>query len=137
MISVPVYIPYHPQLFGLYPVSYTHLMRMKTGKYYIGDPCYVVEDQNDWIKLLEDTNYFKNKNQSYKGQPIYCGGTAYGDGCYESNKGKCYGVDAGLLGIMPVEVIDIPETEAEMCIRDRCRCANPGSHRKERHRQKP
>jgi len=89
------------------------IMRMKTGKYYIGDPCYVVEDQNDWIKLLEDTNYFKNKNQSYKGQPIYCGGTAYGDGCYESNKGKCYGVDAGLLGIMPVEVIDIPETEAE------------------------
>ncbi|NLK64953.1 MAG: hypothetical protein GX289_07650 [Tissierellia bacterium] len=88
-------------------------MRMKTGKYYIGDPCYVVEDQNDWIKLLEDTNYFENKNQSYKGQPIYCGGTAYGDGCYESNKGKCYGVDAGLLGIMPVEVIDIPETEAE------------------------
>ena len=48
-------------------------MRMKTGKYYIGDPCYVVEDQNDWIKLLEDTNYFKNKNQSYRGSRFIAG----------------------------------------------------------------
>ncbi|EQC1535559.1 hypothetical protein ACY1J9_001390 [Clostridium botulinum] len=79
----------------------------KKGKYYIGDPCYVVEKHKDWLKLLEDTDYFKEKDQFYKGYSILGGGTAYGDGgVYEDNEGREYSVDAGLIGIIPIEAID-------------------------------
>lgn len=75
------------------------------GTYYIGDPCYVVSDDN-WDKLLDDTDFFENESQSYKGVQILAGDTMYGDGEYEDNYGRKYGVDAGLIGIMPIDVID-------------------------------
>lgn len=75
------------------------------GTYYIGDPCYVVSDDN-WQQLLDDTNYFENENQSYKGLQILVGDTSYGDGTYTDNYRREYGVDAGLIGIMPIEVVD-------------------------------
>jgi len=78
----------------------------KKGKYYIGDPCYAVEKQDDWAKLLEKTNFFRNEKQKYKGYPIFAGATTYGDGVYEDNEGRTYFVDAGLIGIMPIECID-------------------------------
>ena len=80
--------------------------KFKKGKYYIGDPCYVVEKQDKWMELLEKTNYFKNEEQEYKGYPILAGSTAYGDGVYGDNEGRIYCVDAGLIGIMPIECID-------------------------------
>ena len=55
-------------------------VNFKAGKYYVGDPCYVVKDHNVWIKLLDDTDYFQNENQTYKGQTIFAEGTAHGDG---------------------------------------------------------
>jgi hypothetical protein len=82
----------------------------KKGEYYIGDPCYVVED-DDWIKLLEDNNYFHDCNFIYKGKKCYADGTAYGDGCYQDNHGEAYGVDAGLLGIIPVSIIKVNKKE--------------------------
>ena len=81
-------------------------VKFKAGKYYIGDPCYVVKEHEDWMKLLEDTNYFQNDNQTYKGFPIFASGTAYGDGCYYDQEGREYGVDAGLIGIVPFEAIE-------------------------------
>lgn len=80
--------------------------KFKKGKYYIGDLCYVVEKHDDWMELLEKTNYFRNENQEYKGCPILAGSTAYGDGIYADNKGRTYCVDAGIIGIMPIECID-------------------------------
>lgn len=38
------------------------------------------------------------------GHPVLGIGTAFGDGAYEGNDGFRYGVDAGLLGVVPVEV---------------------------------
>lgn len=76
-----------------------------SGKYYIGDPCYVVSDDN-WHNLLEETDYFRNEEQSYRGFRILAGDTAYGDGTYSDNYGREYPVDAGLIGIMPIDVID-------------------------------
>lgn len=81
-------------------------MKFKAGKYYIGDLCYVVKEHSDWMKLLEDTNYFQNENQSYKGYSIFAESTAHGDGVYYDQDGREYGVDAGIIGIMPVEVIE-------------------------------
>lgn len=81
------------------------MKKFKAGKYYVGDPCYVISDEN-WMPLLESTKYFENENQEYKGQQIFTEGTAHGDGCFTDNFGREYGVDAGLIGIIPFEVID-------------------------------
>lgn len=86
---------------------------LPAGKYYIGDPCYVVPN-NLWGKLIDSTGCFglnlenvENWNDGkffYRGLPCFVNGTAYGDGVYYDGNGTKYGVDAGLLGIMPVEV---------------------------------
>ena len=80
-------------------------MKFKAGKYYIGDLCYVVSDDN-WDKLLDETNYLEDKNISYKEFPIWCNSTSYGDGTYTDREGREYSVDAGIIGVMPVEAMD-------------------------------
>lgn len=76
------------------------------GKYYIGDPCYVIANKN-WGKLLEYTNYLNDGDFHYRRQLCHASGTAYGDGCYIDQKGRGYGVDSGLISIMPVSAMDI------------------------------
>jgi len=80
-------------------------MRFKAGKYYVGDLCYVISDEN-WIPLLERTNYLTDGEFEYNGMRAYADGTANGDGTFYDNYNREYGVDAGLIGIMPVEAID-------------------------------
>jgi len=92
------------------------------GQYYIGDPCYAIRD-NNWISTLKETGYFGLRTSAdenngdpitnwddgvfyYNGHACFAGGTAYGDGVYGDNFDGSYGVDAGLLSIMPVEAID-------------------------------
>jgi hypothetical protein len=81
-------------------------MILKAGKYFIGDPCYIFED--NWEQVLRDTNYFKNSNK-YKifGQECYVGDTKHGDGCYTDNKGRQYGVDTGLIGVLPATLLKV------------------------------
>jgi hypothetical protein len=86
-----------------------------SGKYYIGDPCYAVKDEN-WSKLCDETHCFGSENLkyevpwnglfSYNNEICFTDGTKYGDGCFQDNYGREYGVDAGLIGIMPLEVCD-------------------------------
>lgn len=75
------------------------------GKYYVGDPCYVVSNRN-WIRLLNQTDFFEKEVFQYKGEKCFASGTLYGDGSYYDNQGRVYSVDAGLIGIMPVESLD-------------------------------
>jgi hypothetical protein len=82
-----------------------HKTNFKAGKYYVGDLCYVVND-NNWDKLLDDTDYFGNNDLKFKDEVIFASNTAYGDGTYYDNKGRKYSVDAGLIGVMPFGVID-------------------------------
>ena len=77
------------------------------GRYYIGDPCYVVAD-DDWIPLLHATNYLDEGLFTYKGEKCFADGTAYGDGCYRDNRRNSYPVDAGLIGILPEKVCIFP-----------------------------
>ena len=92
------------------------------GTYVIGDPCYYIADE-DWDLLLRVTGYFGLPDHRaidfdsglyhYGGKACFAYGTWFGDGCYPltENDGKNeiwvkdLGVDAGLIGIMPVEVI--------------------------------
>ena len=85
-------------------------MEFEAGKYWIGDPCYAVKDEN-WEPLLKKSNFFAGDgigywHGEYNGQIMFAAGTAYGDGSYQDNEGKEYGVDAGLLSIIPLEACD-------------------------------
>jgi len=80
-------------------------MKFKAGTYYVGDLCYVISDDN-WDKLLDETNYLENDNLTFKGESIWSHGTCYGDGSYTDQKGRKYGVDAGIIGIMPAHLRD-------------------------------
>lgn len=80
---------------------------MPKGTYYIGDPCYLF-DESSWGKVIAITNYFKEDGRyDIFGKKCFVGGTKYGDGTYDDNYGREYGVDAGLIGILPIELIEI------------------------------
>jgi hypothetical protein len=84
---------------------------MKAGRYYIGDPCYVIGrgEDSEWLDLLEATNFFDGEVYDYKGHKIWGHGTMHGDGEYQDNMGNSYPVDAGLLSCIPVEAMDVSE----------------------------
>lgn len=79
------------------------------GKYYIGDPCYVINPHSEWIRLLERTNYLGDGDFTYRKHKCHASGTAYGDGVYADNIGNHYGVDAGLLSIIHIDAIKKPD----------------------------
>jgi hypothetical protein len=87
-------------------------IKTNSKKVWIGDPCYVIQDE-----LWDDVcaQIFKDSEKevghvitvNYNGNElsfIQCG-TAYGDGCFNSQTGFEYGVDAGCLAIVPEELI--------------------------------
>lgn len=78
---------------------------MPAGEYFIGDPCYSVPDEH-WIPWLEAAEYQSVDTYALAatidGHPVVGLGTAYGDGEYADDEGNLYGVDAGLIGLVPV-----------------------------------
>lgn len=80
--------------------------KLKKGKYYIGDPCYIFGES--WSNVLADTDFF-NSGGVVKlfGKECIVGATAYGDGTYTDNFERNYNVDAGLIGALPVSLISI------------------------------
>jgi hypothetical protein len=80
------------------------MCQLNAGQYYIGDPCYVIAD-DEWDDFLgvfisSDSGFFE-----YKGHSFFVSNTAYGDGSYEDNFGNTYPVDAGLIGAIPMELV--------------------------------
>ena len=88
---------------------------LPAGTYWIGDPCYLVADE-DWDELLRTTGFFGLPDHSstnwddglfeYKGGTCFAWGTSYGDGLFsllddQRQEVAELGVDAGLLGILP------------------------------------
>lgn len=85
-------------------------MILPSGKYYIGDPCYVVPDEH-WGELLDDANFFVTRESGRyfdkdlgKSVIVYAGSTAWGDGLY-SDGSREYPVDSGSIGIINAECI--------------------------------
>lgn len=88
-------------------------MVFPAGDYWIGDPCYLFPHKgplaSKWDELLDKLNFFEVSYGELDNGKIKVWGsfTAYGDGLYgESNGGKLFPVDAGLLGIAPQETVD-------------------------------
>lgn len=94
-------------------------VEMPAGKYYVGDPCYVVPDHRwiEWLELADpDREGLKILVADLDGHSILGIGTAHGDGCYEdTTHGHTYPVDAGLIGVTPVEIADGEQASANLC----------------------
>ena len=102
----------------------TRKHQFQPGRYYIGDPCYVVADK-DWDTLIDETGCFGIEGYEatgfwddglfkYNGKVCFANGTAWGDGEYDAEgTSVSLGVDAGLISIMPIECIgenEMPDT---------------------------
>jgi len=83
-------------------------MSMPAGKYYIGDLCYVMTD-DEWLEFcditIRGTQVIDGEFQLKDGRRFATYGTAYGDGVYHDQYGHSYSVDAGLIGCIKVEDI--------------------------------
>jgi hypothetical protein len=80
---------------------------LPAGKYYIGDPCYVIRDHIAWMAFLESCDFFEESHRAFFDKDeFWASETAYGDGVYNSNIGFRFTVDAGLIGIVPMSVVE-------------------------------
>ena len=81
---------------------------LKAGKYYVGDLCYVFND-DDWdnvCKLIIDVNECaEGEFNLADGRRFAIYNTAYGDGEYEDQDWHHYSVDSGSIGCTLVENI--------------------------------
>lgn len=83
-------------------------IKLPAGTYYIGDPCYVIgtKQHEEWTDILGATNFFDGEVYEVRGHKVWAHGTAHGDGVYADNLGNHYGVDAGLIGAIPIGMVD-------------------------------
>lgn len=82
---------------------------MEPGAYYIGDLCYVLN--NSWDEFCEltirDNECLSGGFRFADGREFVSFTTKYGDGTYTDKEGFKYPVDAGLIGCVRVEDMDI------------------------------
>lgn len=91
-------------------------MTMPAGKYYVGDLCYVMHDEWDEVcELLfagrNDHTVNDGEFQLKDGRRFSIYSTKYGDGVYYDNYGRVYDVDAGSIGCILLDDIDLTNTE--------------------------
>lgn len=89
-----------------------------TATHFIGDPCYVLHTvevegteglwAESFCEALEkaESSLGFDGHFEYMGHPIFVHSTFHGDGSYEGTDGRSYGVDAGIIGAIPVELIE-------------------------------
>lgn len=90
---------------------------MPSGKYYIGDLCYVMSD--DWDEVLDltiakDGKLLEGEFEMKNGRRFAMYSTKHGDGMYRSNIGTKHAVDSGTIGCILVnDIIDIPKCDID------------------------
>lgn len=88
------------------------------GRYYIGDPCYAIANDH-WGKWLTNACLDSNEDNSMLTGNIvdsfdaYAFQTAHGDGAYYDQNGREYGVDAGLIGLVPYSYLEANNVEVK------------------------
>ena len=76
---------------------------VQPGTYFLGDPCYAVPSKK-WSDLLGSCNFFANPVGTIDGFQVLAFGTQWGDGTYSDGQGGSYPVDAGLIGLTPINL---------------------------------
>jgi len=86
---------------------------MKAGKYYIGDLCYVMH--GEWDEFCNLTivgdKVLDGEFNLADGRKFATFTTQWGDGTYQDQQGREYHVDAGLIGCIALENIDLTNPE--------------------------
>jgi hypothetical protein len=81
---------------------------MKPGKYYVGDLCYVFNDE-DWDQvcgvIIDGHSCLEGEFNLPDGRRFAIFNTAWGDGEYFDQNGHSYSVDAGCIGCTLVDNI--------------------------------
>ncbi len=92
---------------------------VQAGEYYLGDPCYTVPHRL-WHALLDSSNFFDSCTPigTVEGHQVLAFGTKYGDGTYRDQQGVKYPVDAGIIGLVPVALVE--KTEANGVEKSNC-----------------
>lgn len=82
---------------------------MPAGKYYVGDLCYVMHEAwDEFCDITIEVNRCLDGEFNLKdGRRFATFGTKWGDGEYRDQLGNRYGVDAGLIGCIRVDDIDL------------------------------
>ena len=77
--------------------------------FYIGDICYVLSQ--DHYRYWDQEHNFENGIFTPPESDFSFGvaSTAYGDGTQKDNDGGVYAVDAGNIGVVPMELVEKPE----------------------------
>jgi len=96
-------------------------MKLAAGEYYIGDPCYIL-DEDQYDTLLCETEFFMQGSVDRGGvmfdkasrKYFSVFSTKYGDGVYRGNNGFSYGVDAGCIACIPVEMVSEPRYDTDV-----------------------
>lgn len=74
------------------------------GQYYVGDLCYAL-DKDIYDNVFGGKRYSDGLYQHENAVAFFMvAGTAFGDGTYKDTLGREYGVDAGIIGICPIEM---------------------------------
>ena len=81
------------------------MCKLKRGKYYVGDPCYIFDQS--WFEIVNKIEHIKTGGQVVElfRKRCYIGNTEYGDGIYRDNKNRWYNVDTGLIAVLPVSLV--------------------------------
>ena len=77
------------------------------GRYYIGDPMYVFSDELG-DKLVDAIDFDRDKIIEFNGFVLWVHTTSWGDGLYTDQNGAEFAVDSGLLGAIPIDLLDDP-----------------------------
>ena len=128
-----------PMVMGWQDDGKTARVAVPAGRYYLGDPCYPFPNDGPfeplWMALLLSCGFFgsvKGKAGEDSGYGRLTGdtgpvgqvtvgdetfhvvafGTAYGDGEYQGSDRFGYGVDAGLIGLVPMALVEALDPDA-------------------------
>lgn len=74
---------------------------------FIGDPCYVIPDEqwSDYVDAYLEARDRGYAHFNFNGVNVGGTNTAYGDGEYYDDEDNSYPVDAGLIGVTPLELL--------------------------------
>lgn len=93
-------------------------LTLPAGKYFIGDPCYVIADEK-WDEVSDQMfpgivghPDYENHDIVVDGIHFFAYSTAYGDGLYDDFDNFKYPVDSGSIGAVPFELVSKREGES-------------------------
>ena len=78
--------------------------------FYVGDVCYILADSL-YHDVWGEKYHFRNGSiqDPESGRVFAVAGTAYGDGSYIGSDGTSFPVDAGVIGLVPLELVGKPD----------------------------